>query len=160
MAQQLGDNVNFRPKFADKNHIKEMHDGIVEIFNMKRDVIKYKSFMDNVGKCKKWEYADGNYSVISPLSPNDLANEGFVLHHCVKSYIGKVSEGHTNIMFIRKAEELDVPFFTVEISNSGAIEQIHGFSNRNLETEPDLVPFVKAWIKERKLSRQNFNKVR
>ena len=35
----------------------------------------------------------------------------------VKGYIGKVTEDKTNILFIRKTDEIDKPFFTVEITN-------------------------------------------
>jgi hypothetical protein len=63
-------------------------------------------------------------------------------------------------MFIRKNDELDKPFFTVEITNDNSIQQVHGFGNRNADTENGLVEFVKKWAKERKLKLTNFNKIR
>ena len=72
----------------------------------------------------------------------------------------KVADGQTNIMFIRKKDKIDDPFFTVEVSNTGTIEQVHGFANRNASTEPGLTEFVKKWAEKRKLKLTNFNKVR
>jgi hypothetical protein len=94
------------------------------------------------------------------MTPTDLATEGNMLHHCVKSYVDRVANKTTNIMFIRKRDEKDIPFFTVEVGNSGTIEQVHGFANRNADTEPGMTNFVKKWAKAKKLKAQNFNKVR
>ena len=162
MAIQLNDNHNYRPQFADANQIVDMHDSISTIINMQKDKIAYDMFVKRVGSWTKWEFnpEDENYLVVAPKNPAELAKEGTELRHCVKGYIDRVSRGITNIMFIRTKAEPNVPFFTVEVSNENEIEQIHGFSNRNLETEPDLEPFVKKWMKECKLKANRFNKIR
>lgn len=156
----LDDTKNFRASFKDVDSIKDMHDSAALIYNMKKDEINAKKFEERSKGWKKWTYDCGDYMVISPEKPEELAHEGFELHHCVKTYIKKVSEGVTNIVFIRKKDESNTPFFTAEISNEGYIEQIHGLCNRNLETEPDLVPFVKKWVKNCHLKERNFNKIR
>ena len=134
----------------------------MEAYNAQKIAIEVEKWNALKPTWRKWTFDDKNedYVVILPEKPQDLAVEGITLHHCVKSYIGKVSNGTTNIVFIRKREEIDEPFFTVEISNEGGVEQIHGFGNRNLGTEPELVPFVNKWIKAKKLKSCNFNKVR
>ena len=78
----------------------------------------------------------------------------------IKSYIDRVIDGVTNILFIRKQEDIDKPFFTVEISNKGDIEQVHGFGNRNASTEPGLEEFIKEWQDAIGLKSKNFNKIR
>ena len=160
MVSQVGDTKNLRAKFRDIEQIKDMHDSLAAIIQINKDKIVLENFRKRAKDCKKWEYEEDDFVVIAPKEPCELAKEGNELHHCVKSYIDRVSNGYTNIMFIRKAEELDVPFFTVEVSNDGTIEQIHGLCNRNLDTEPVLEPFVKRWVKSRKLKTNGFNKVR
>ena len=155
--------IHFKPQFDVKNaaeEITQMHDIVTQVYNAKKFEYQREAFAKAVGRVHKYEYKNSDYSVVSPISPEDLANEGLKLCHCVKSYINKVIEGKTNIMFIRKNTEPDESFFTVEISNGGTIEQIHGFRNRNLDTEPDLIPFVKEWVKAVKIKEGNFNKVR
>ncbi len=155
----LEDTVHFRPYFKDDANIIEMHDLISDVYNAKRDKIEQEKFNARIPVWQKYEYSDENYSVIAPKSPSELAQEGLELHHCVKSYIPRVSQGTTNIMFIRENSNKEKPFFTVEIQDN-TIQQIHGFGNRNLETEPDLIYFVADWEKKCKLKSSNFNKVR
>lgn len=105
-------------------------------------------------KWSRWEYEDEHYIVKAPKKPEELAREGIELHHCVKSYISKVVDGFTNIMFIRKKKKLDKPFFTVKIGNNNKIEQIHGSCNRNISSEPDMLYFVNDLCKARKISKK------
>lgn len=161
MADQIGDTVNFKPYFKSRENVQEMHDAIMAIYDLKRNAIKVEAFNKQSAKWKKWAYnKNSDFTVIAPTLPNDLAKEGMALRHCVKSYIDRVAEGRTNIMFIRKKSALDEPFFTVEISNDSTIEQVHGFGNRNADTEPKLPEFVSEWAKACKLKPGGYNKIR
>ena len=85
---------------------------------------------------------------------------------CVGGYVNKVAAHQTNIFFIRKNTALDKPLFTVELSNKGVIEQIHGYGNSNIidtkvkECEPYINQFVKDWITARNLTTSDYCKVR
>ncbi len=98
--------------------------------------------------------------VVAPNGAADLVVEGNELRHCVKSYIQKIIDGYTNVMFIRKKNEPDKPFFTVEISNDGQIEQVHGFANCNANSDPLVSDFMKDWLKTKRVSAHEYNKVR
>ena len=137
-----------------------MHNIAMEVFNSKIMEINEKKFEKVVKKCDKWTFSDDNFTVVAPKIAEDIAVEGITLHHCVKGYIGKVTEDKTNILFIRKTDEIDKPFFTVEITNDAVVQQIHGFSNRNADTEEGLLDFVKKWVEAKDLKMSNFNKVR
>ena len=152
---------DMRPHFDRVEDIKRMHDDASVVYNMQKDRYENEKFIKRSDFWKKWEYNENEkYVVIAPKLPADLAAEGITLHHCVKSYIERVANGVTNIVFIREKDKIKDPFFTVEISNGGSIEQVHGFCNRNADTEPGLEDFVKEWAKEKKLKTTNFNKVR
>ena len=143
-----------------QNQIETAHDMLSELFNTIKYAAEAEKFNNALKKIQKYKFENDDFIAVAPTAPQDLANEGMTLHHCVKSYIGRVSNGHTNIMFIRKKEDPDIPFYTVEISNDGTIEQIHGFSNCNVEKGSDLEKFVNEWIKNKKLKSSNFNKIR
>lgn len=98
---------------------------------------------------EKFEYADDNFSIIIPEEMNKVTKEGVYLHHCVGGYVNRVAEGRTNILFLRKNDDIDIPFFTIEVSNSNEIIQIHGLYNRWLGNEPEAVKFVINWIREK-----------
>ena len=143
-----------------QNQIETAHNMLSELFNTIKYAAEAEKFNEALKKIQKYKFEGDNFIAITPTAPQDLAKEGMTLHHCVKSYIGRVSNGYTNIMFIRKKEDPDTPFYTVEISNNGTIEQIHGFGNCNVETGSDLEKFINEWIKTKKLNSSNFNKIR
>jgi hypothetical protein len=142
------------------NSITQMHNEVVAVVNIRNNEVKIEQWNERASFWKKWEFEDGDYIVVAPTNPSELGVEGINLHHCVKSYVDRVANGVTNIMFIRKREEPDIPFFTVEVSNDNSIEQIHGFANRNMDTEPDMIPFVTKWASQKKLKLHTVNKVR
>ena len=153
----------YKPYFDKSKPIESitaMHDLVTELYNVRESEFSKKAFKNETKKLSKWTFTDGDFTVIAPEKPDDLAIEGTTLHHCVKSYIGRVVEGRTNIMFIRKVSEKDKPFYTVEVSNNGTVEQIHGSCNCNVEKGSSLEQFVKNWMKAKKLKTSNFNKVR
>jgi hypothetical protein len=153
-------NRNFKAQFKNIAEIKEMHDAAFYVYNTQKDVFKNDAFKEAVKRYQKYAYSDDKYSIVIPELPADLAKEGLELHHCVKTYIDRVIEGKTRILFLRDNNEIDKPFFTIELSNSGSIEQVHGFANRNASTEPGILYFIDDWAKKFKLSKNNYNKVR
>lgn len=64
-----------------------------------------------------------------PISATEIITEGKVLAHCVAGYADRHCEGKLTIGFIRKIEQPNVPYYTIEISNTGKIVQCHGYHN-------------------------------
>lgn len=150
-------------KITDVNEIRTIHDDLTSLINTMEIENADEKWDYILKKCKKWTYVgheEDNYIIIAPETPKSLITEGATLHHCVRNYIDRVAKGETNILFIRSKSDPETPFFTVEISNDSTVEQIHGLLNRNLDSEPDLIPFVKKWIKAKNLKYTNYNKVR
>ena len=152
----------FKIGIYEENELNSAHDIVSTLYNMKKSEYELKAFTNNVKKVQKYEYspAKSDFVVIAPTKPEDVAQEGIELRHCVKSYIPKIASGKTNIMFIRKKDDVSKPFFTVEVSNDGCIEQVHGFANRNANTEKGLTEFVEKWAKNVKLTTNTINKIR
>ena len=73
-----------------------------------------------------------------PMQINELKDEGEALHHCVATYMDQVMKGQTMIFFIRKEEEPEKPFYTLEWKNH-KIVQCRGMRNC------DMTPEVKAF---------------
>lgn len=160
MIHRMNDTRNFRPNFSTIEDVKLMHDNALEVYNLHKEEYAINAFNKNKKKWKKFIYKNDTLMVIYPETPEEMAKEGIELHHCVKSYIDRVTNGTTNILFIRKVSDPEKPFFTVEISNEGVIEQVHGFGNRNANTEEGLNDFINEWKKELKLKSRSINKVR
>ena len=73
-----------------------------------------------------------------PNKLEELKEEGETLHHCVGTYMEKVSKGETMIFFIRKKADPEKPYYTLEWK--GRVVQCRGSHNC------DMTPEVKAFV--------------
>ena len=92
---------------------------------------------------KKYEFIPKNsdFVMIVPEGPEDVVEEGNNLGHCVGSYTSRIRKGKTFITFMRKSEDSDHSFITVEIKE-GVIYTALGNHNRKLEKNERL------WLQE------------
>lgn len=84
-----------------------------------------------------------------------LVEEGKHQHHCVATYAPRVAEGKTLIYFVRKTDEPEKSYYTLEISPEGKLRQCRGLRNCNMTDHVKVAVdvFVKLYsrtIKERK----------
>lgn len=98
---------------------------------------------------KKLSFANGVFVIKAPEALSDIVVEGSALHHCVKLYISRVTNGETNILFLRKREAPDVPFYTIEVDRCNVIQQVRGLSN--CKATKEIYDFVKTWAGNKKL---------
>lgn len=99
-----------------------------------------------VGKYKNYEKQFGGYKIILAKSIEDLINEGKQLHHCVgrMGYDEKIAKEESLIFFIRKSEEPEIPYVTMEYCiKDKNIKQLYGEHN----SLPDAS--VKDWVNKR-----------
>lgn len=74
-----------------------------------------------------------------PYRAAELKTEGEILHHCVGTYIDRVMKGETTIFFVRRIENPEEPFYTLEWRDH-KIVQCRGSHNC------DMTPEVKAFV--------------
>ena len=75
------------------------------------------------------EYSDDSLTVRLPKSMDEIVQEGAALSHCVGGYAKRHANGQTTILFLRKAEEPDTPYYTMEIDKAGNIRLCYGYKN-------------------------------
>ena len=110
--------------------IIDHHDGVSKLYEkekIKYDDQKFVKYID-----PKMEYSTKDFCIIYPKSTGDIQSEGRLLVHCVGSYVQRVINGQTTILFMRKKDEPDTPLVTVEVYD-GRIHQARGKYNRGLE---------------------------
>lgn len=97
---------------------------------------------------KLYEYNDKNYSIITPDKPEDVFYEGIALNHCVANsniYLKRIYEHESYILFLRKTNDIETPWYTLEVEPGGIIRQKRTkFDNVNKDFE-DALPFLKKW---------------
>ena len=111
------------------------------------DAAELKETFDSL---KLYEYSDPKYMIIPPSKPEDIIAEGTALNHCVAKtpmYLNRIYNHESYIMFLRKADSGDKPWYTLEVEPGGIIRQKRTkFDNINKDFD-DAMPFLKEWQK-------------
>ncbi len=100
-------------------------------------------------KNKKYIYDSEEYLIRPVKEVMELYLESEQLCHCVRNYAENVAAETTEIFFIRKKEEPDRPFYTLELKNKRII-QIRGFRNTNPDDQ--IKDFIGKWAREYRLA--------
>ena len=128
---------------AERRRLREMADE-----ERKKELEKkFKKLQED--RIEKFECTGEKYSMLVPHDLAEITTEGQSLHHCVGGYLDRHAQGQTNIIFLRQNSVPTVPFYTIEVDNSGNVIQIHGLYNRWLGNDPDAISFVWKWIQDR-----------
>ena len=76
----------------------------------------------------------GEYMIIPAGKCEELVREGQQLHHCVGAsdlYMDRMVEGKSWILFLRKKEDINTPYYTIEIDmESNKIKQWYSAFDR------------------------------
>lgn len=112
-----------------------MHNRLSGIIKYRADEAMRETFRENYVKRGWMEYQSNGLIIRQPESMAEIIDEGSILCHCVGGYAERHAKGQTNILFLRRANEPDKPFYTVEVSNEGQIRQCYGYKN-NLSGNP------------------------
>lgn len=121
------------------------HSETTTLMEYKRQNIDVKKFEMRVKKLKKYEFKKDGFIVAVPKEPQDIFYEGAVLGHCVGTYARAMADGKTAILFIRKENEPETPFYTMEFKNN-RIVQCRTYKNESYEKDEQVKAFVDAWF--------------
>lgn len=103
-----------------------------------------------------WE--DKKYVITVPKNAGEIVMEGKMQHHCVASsdnYMQKMNDRKTFILFLRKKEAPDMPYYTLEVGKDNKIIQSYGAYDR----KPDWSEVSKILTKWKKDIKQKQNKL-
>ena len=100
---------------------------------------------NNSYSLKFYTFHDGEYTIVIPKCAVDLVEEGRALHHCVGTYSEKFDKGNSDIIFIRRIDQIEKSLLTMEIvkeKKGFRVVQCYGFKDdRPLGGED-------AWMRE------------
>jgi len=68
-------------------------------------------------------------SIIAPKNRVEILREGEALNHCVRTKVEDAALGETTILFVRKSDQVDKSYYTLEVSNQNTINQCRGYEN-------------------------------
>lgn len=98
-------------------------------------------------------FKDDDFVVIAPRQSRDLFIEGLNMHNCVSMYISSVAQGDSDIYFLRKKEEPDKSFGTLEVrpdkDGNRRLSQAKAFANGRLPGSAQ--KYLAKWCRIKKI---------
>lgn len=105
------------------------HDRLAYKSRVVRRTFDAKGWAQAVDRFSKFAAGNDEYVLLAPTEPDDILEEARAMSNCVASYIRRVIDGDTNILFLRKRANPKMSLCTVEMNNDGAVVQFKGPRN-------------------------------
>lgn len=140
-AKELGMDI-YRNSVRYPENLQEAHDAVMAEWTDKKNEINDRKIRERI--VVKEFHKDG-LKIIPADSQRMLNEESAQLCHCVKTYGSKLAEGKCMIFFIRREEEPDKSYYTLETTVEGKKVQCRGLKNCSTNEEVDR--FVDAFLK-------------
>lgn len=123
----------------------QVHDEAMEKYALIKDKAAVEKFVEAEKEITTMTepWTDGRLLIRPAKSPAELGKESRVLGHCVRTYDKKVERGDAAILFIRKVEDPETPYFTLELNKYCGIIQCRGL--HNCAYPDDVRKFIESW---------------
>lgn len=140
--------IQFYGKVKEKYppNFKTAHDVMTLKINTMKAIEVCENFGTQAKKIEALAYQKGLYCIVIPTNPQELAEEGVTLGHCVKSYISRVASGECHILFLRKTAAPRESLVTLQLSGK-TICQAQGQSRRSVTAQERR--FLTIWGNEK-----------
>lgn len=98
-------------------------------------------------RLKKYSFEMDGLRIVFPLTAASIRREGKALEHCVGGYAERHIKGVVTILFLRKVQEPNKPYVTIEMDGN-RIVQIHGYQNDRGQRSPRHIhkAFLDTWL--------------
>lgn len=126
--------------------LQQAHQNIIAQLKIKADEELDKQMAKLKEERKRYNFAAGGFIAKVAENSTELIGEGKVLHHCVGTYADRHAKGKCTIILIRRLEEPEVPFYTMElVGPEKRIIQVRG--NHNCGMTHEVEAFVESYKK-------------
>lgn len=143
-CRELGMNDN--EKYLFPNDLHKEHLKLTRRVKLKQNKQVNLKIKERLPELQKYTFEWRGLMIRPAKSSIELFIEGKALNHCVGSYSKNYADGMVNIFLIRKVNEPDTPFFTLE-SRGDQIIQCRGFENCGMSET--VSRFVEKFRKQR-----------
>ena len=140
MRYDMSDHKNQFP-----HKLKEMHDRLAEQVEQQKNQHLDSKIKKVAAALERFAWEKEGLLIRPARSAAELSTEGKLLHHCVGTYAKSYAEGKKALFFIRRTEEPEIPYYTLELRERDMIVvQNHGDHNA-LQT-PEIKEFEQKWL--------------
>lgn len=142
-----------RPKDLKAAHDHQIRISKQEEINKQAKEInkKYRKLEKNISELTRYEYANDRYMIVAPKETQDIIIEGLTLEHCIHRcdfYFERICTKESFILFLRKKEHPDSPWYTLEVEPGGNIRQKRTTGDKQNKDLEAALPFLKEWQKK------------
>ena len=98
----------------------------------------------------KYAYGNEKYTISLPTGIADIIVEGEILHHCIASvdrYYERIESNESYLMFLRRTDKPDEPYYTLEVEPGGTVRQKRTYYDRQNHDIQEATEFLKEWQK-------------
>ena len=125
---------NLIPAIAHMENIIKFKTKEQELNPMIRSRKKYQRY---------FEFESDGFIILLPQNGMDMCREAVYQHNCLMDYIEDHANGDTTILFLRRTQDPDKPFITMEINGQGEIRQL--YSRFNKLPDVKVFPFIETY---------------
>lgn len=158
MAKRVGLNIDDAIVYRTRN-LEKRHDEMVQIVKDKDLALKAGNIAETFPEvdtiCRelkeKYEYESKEYRIVAPKGIEDILEEGDALHHCIdksNNYFERINTRESYILFLRKSENPDTPYYTLEVEPDGTVRQKRTEFNRQHQDIQLAEQFLCSWQKQ------------
>lgn len=137
--------------------LKKRHDALVIEWEKQKDsrfIMNLEKTFPKAAKVlkkyKKYAYQNDRFMIVVPNGIGDIVSEGRTLHHCVAAsdrYLQRIENEETLILFLRKTEEPDIAYYTLEVEPGGTVRQKRTMFDRQGDDIGEVTEFLREWQK-------------
>lgn len=154
MKMDVEKELIYKPK-----DVKQAHDelvrlcGGVDVAKRAGEIVQKFPDVETIMQAikKKFEYGDDTYTVVVPARIEDIIYEGRTLGHCLDKsdiYFDRIQRKESFIVFLRKTDDIEKPYYTLEVEPDGTARQKRTTGDRQDKDFQEVVSFIRKWQRE------------
>lgn len=120
-------------------NLQTYHNQLSYLYLQKQNAIQKEAIIKRKNELSKYSWSNGKYLIRCPESDTDFLDEAHQQANCLASYADAYNEGKTDIFFMRRVDDPEHSFITIEVRTNGdgqpAIRQAYRASNRKPTAE-------------------------
>lgn len=94
-------------------------------------------------------FKTGDYVILYPESSQDIKDEAVQQHNCVASYIDRVINKQCNIVFLRKKDNPEKSYITVELIDGKVVQAYRAYNQEISSEDKDILNKYEEYLKNK-----------
>ena len=118
-----------------------------------REEYNHRFRVSNRRRAYDWQERTSEYIIRYPQTINDFVREAVYMQNCLLGYVEAVADNDTTVLFMRKADDVNMPFITIEVQKNTLKQAYHRFNKDCTKAEAE---WISAWCQRHGISTGRF----